>query len=138
MTRTQTVLAVVLVACIVLAVSLWIYHQSRERPRPSFEIVEFDCQEIPSPYGRSNYQVVFKIKNKGTGDATYVEGNIKYEKNKNKTWGLTPDDYVLNSGTTSNMVFVWFDEKPTDPSVKITVECAEGVKQDFWEFIPPD
>lgn len=136
MARTRTILAVSLILCIILAVPLWLHLQPK--PRPSFEILKLDCTETPSPYGHySNYQVVFNIKNEGAGDATYVEGVIEFENNQNRTWRLIPDDYVLEPEAEYQSIIIMLDEKPTDPQVKITVECAEGVKQHFTRMLPP-
>ena len=136
MSKTKIALIIVTVFIVIVsAICLWIYYQPRDKPE--FEIVSLEGIETPAPYGHKNYQIVFKLKNLGTGDATGIHGTIKLGL-WNQTWQLYPEDYVLKSGeTSSSWVIVFLDEKPEELTVTIIVNCNEGVTQQFTDSLPP-
>lgn len=129
MSKTKTILLIILIVFIVLVVCLWIYYQ------PKFEIL--DLRGLDLPYW-AGHQISFKLKNNGPAAATGIHGTIQFGKAySEKEWFLIPEDYVLKLGEISPYINVGLGSKPNELSVTITVECNEGVTQQFAEYLPP-
>lgn len=103
MSKIKIALGIIVIVCIVGAVYTVIYNQPQGKPE--FEIVNFKGMEIPAGYGRTRYQITFKLKNLGTEEATGIHGTIKLGL-WNKTWQLYPEDSVLKPEETSPWVIV--------------------------------
>lgn len=135
MSKTKIALGIIVAVCIVIVI-FWIYGQPQGRPE--FEIVDFELVEEPFPYEPKRYQVVFKLKNLGTADATGIHGTLKLG-SWNKTWQLYPEDSVLKPGETSSWIvtFGWYfiGVNPAELTAIVVVECNEGVTQQLTESL---
>jgi hypothetical protein len=152
MDRTRVSLILAGAACAVFIVCVWVYNQPKFGPR--FEIVDFivrsDMAGLTAPLGVETdpigwtYQIVFSIKNNGTGEATGVFGSIELggvDETEfwitNKDWEV-PSSHVLRPGETYKRIVVTITPKlginaQKLGSVTIRVGCNEGVTQKFTE-----
>jgi uncharacterized protein (TIGR02588 family) len=129
--KIKTALLIIVIACVVSAVFLWIYYSPQALKQPRFEIVNFKEMDTPGGY----YQIVFNVNNTGTADATGVHGTVNVTEHWQEDWAPISEDRI-EPGEMSELIVVFVGSKPTMLDVSIIVECNEGVTQQFTDLPP--
>jgi hypothetical protein len=121
---------IIMVVCLIFAVYYWGYYlpQSETKVEPSFEIVDFLGREIKRL--GTGYRIQFYIRNNGTARATGIHGSLKLGADL-KFWRPSNNDTLAPGETTQSYILIIFPQRPELVPATITVECNEGVTQEF-------